>query len=1231
MPDPADTSKTTDETTEISLTPTTPSQQTRSVPVNFGQSSVKIVPDSQSAPGSSSYLPSATGTVSSSAPGPGQGALQTEEHPSISATNEVERETTGGAVESPAQQDIEPQSESAPMEEEVRSHTETQDLLTGERIDDSVRTHESPVRGEEDERVLRELHESPPWRAQSKSPIESNLGGAGDLPSPNRRNSQREIQAQGVETADIERFEQPASSVNQYSSAPLEVRESRAQSTDVVEDRVEAPTDRPEIADGLEVGENQQSGSAHGPEHIDSSTQSASQQIEESQGGVDNNEPAEIEQSDEQGTEQRTPTVRRSLDQNNVSATAPIDLTATQDQPASISRFSPTPPERQPLRPFGFAGRRSSPQALASSAWQSTFPFQTQLSKPETAKTIHSNSASPRADVQSHAPLREVPRLSPRGQPSPFTSSSIPPIPSQSIKVHTFGESAPPAPITYSSSIRPSSVITTMDQSPPPGSLLEKLRAMRQASKSASASQQSQTPSSAPTNEAPESALPTSLAQPNPTQPSLAAKLASPFLMAHDRTARSPSVVPAMEPLPVITQDEMNTSPRCETLLPQSQEGVSDETQQNGSLTASGTPGRKGATESSPELASMHVVPIYFIGHQRDQYPQMVYFHKDLVQRVLASNSPDAELTSEAKQFVDRIRRVTMHPDLDNTETFFTQYDVEPSQQANWDVNCSAKFRFLKELLNHLRSSSLHVAILAQPGRAIDILETFLRGIRVSYHRPGATTSGHQSESQGNLKVSLLASGTAMATEPADLVIAMDNSVKYTSEQIRNLRQVGNKWAPVVTLIVPHSVEHIERCLSPTLSDRARTRALVAGIQQFRNEAGRAQDGQDVLKDTASLLAQYLTHAEMHLEWPLPALANLEDLDSQTESEVDITVSNADTSRFAIVGEKRLRDDDEGMDITDSSKRSRVESPIAEHAADVIVNPQELDVTHISDSIEKATQPNTADTEAEASSPVLNSTEKRLQDLLRETQDRLEEHVRVLSDLQYRHEEQRTKLIEVTTERDAAIATAQNAVTRLTEESNKMSNLRSENSTLKEQLREANAKLLDHSVPERAEFGALRLEAAQAKADKEKVERRLEQANKDVSYVRELYQNSSTSAQSLAAQVTELENQLAVAQNRVTGEQVKLRTMGYETFTKNLQDENKKLKAMLKEREAALKFRDEEIAKLKEASRGRMGTRGTSVPRSPRLDSPRIGSRQTSPAPGELRGRSGLLHPLRNA
>ena len=213
----------------------------------------------------------------------------------------------------------------------------------------------------------------------------------------------------------------------------------------------------------------------------------------------------------------------------------------------------------------------------------------------------------------------------------------------------------------------------------------------------------------------------------------------------------------------------------------------------------------------------------------------------------------------------------------------------------------------------------------------------------------------------------------------------------------------------------------------------------------------------------------------------------------------------------------------------------------------------------------------------------------------------------------------------MTKARDSAIVTAQTAVERLSEQSN----IRAKVKDLEQQLKEANERLLSHAIPEIAEFEALRLSTAEAVAEKDKLAKRIDQLINDAAYVRGLYQDSSSSAQQIAIQNAELENNLAVTQNRATGEQAKLRKMGYDSYSKQLEKENKKLKSVLQDRETGIKFRDDEIARLKEASRGRMGTRGTSVPRSPRMGSPmKATSRQSSPLPGELRGRSSLLHPL---
>ena len=65
----------------------------------------------------------------------------------------------------------------------------------------------------------------------------------------------------------------------------------------------------------------------------------------------------------------------------------------------------------------------------------------------------------------------------------------------------------------------------------------------------------------------------------------------------------------------------------------------------------------------------------------------------------------------------------------------------------------------------------------------------------------------------------------------------------------------------------------------------------------------------------------------------------------------------------------------------------------------------------------------------------------------------------------------------MTNQRDDANETARKAIERVTMTETRVTTLRAENSTLRDQLVEANARLQDHSVPERAEFERLRLKA----------------------------------------------------------------------------------------------------------------------------------------------------------
>ncbi|KAK5164626.1 uncharacterized protein LTR77_009832 [Saxophila tyrrhenica] len=1118
VPDPVDTTGTTEGTTEISVAPTTQSELPQSAPANISAASVNVVPDSQAFHASSSYVPTTTTSKSSSAP-------------------QAQKVGSSG-VPVP----------SAP----------------------TINSQENPASAEE-------------RRPEA----------AGDEPPPLINGGETGLSDQSA------RRQQTSSAVSNPAQHPRNVDTSAGGSSPVrlITDRPGALASRKEQVPSQNQINSQQSSapsSAVQAEPRRSSAQAA--------GRTSLHRPSESAQPSQ-----------ASHPAQHVGRQQYVDLLdTTQERSTLDSPFSVTaPPRRVPDEHQ--LGDRNAP---GSSSWLES-PFKTQVSLQLSEREIpafHTDPQWSRPNTQpqyesgepltQYSTINSLPFSLPVDNSLLLHKSPLRQPPSQSIETGQFGDSVQPPPSLPST---PEHRSTMDNQSTPQSgrSLQEKIKAMREEKWKNAVKKK---PSAAPVPAVQESVSnPQASARPTiaPASP-IPARLASPMLLNGDGH-RSPSAVPAYAPLAVITQEDMNTSERYGTLLPQAQESPSNDQQRRGSVIAERTPAKQRGDDIDPEKATLYTIPIGMFGHQRDQYPQTVWFHRHLVEKFLASSDQDEELMQEINHFVQRARNVAMHPDLDNAETL-TQHDTEASQQAEWDIKCSAKLKFLKELIDRLRDQELHVVILSSPGRFVQMLETFLAGIGIDPHHAGAVDEDTLG-SQG-LRVTLLSTDQEMQNPPpAQLVIAMDNHARHDTATIRALRNRDGAWCPFISLVVPYTVEHVERCLSADLSERALARAVVNGVYKLRTEAGKLEGGQLSVKDSAAALAEYLTTTENAPEWPLVALGTLEDLDSQTESEIEPW-----TEQGVANNNKRPRPEDGSQDMEPAnSKRARF---------------GDVDITHVSDSIDRSTQSNALGQPAEIAQPAVTDTEKRLQDLLMTTQGRLDEHEQALSDLQYRHEDQRTHLVEVTKERDSAIATAQKAVERL----NEQGAIRIKNKELEQQLREANERLLDHSVPERAEYEALRLAAADAVLEKQKVEKRLEQAERDLAYVRDLYQSSSNSAQQLASQNNELEDELGIAKTRASGEQVKLRQMGYDSYTKNLEKENKKLKALLTDREAGMKFRDEEIARLKEASRGRMGTRATSVPRSPRLGSPmKTNSRQGSPAAGEVRGRSSLLHPLRNA
>lgn len=807
---------------------------------------------------------------------------------------------------------------------------------------------------------------------------------------------------------------------------------------------------------------------------------------------------------------------------------------------------------------------------------QSPFPFQTQQTKVE-------------SESRPRAIFSQYPRSSPI-----HSSSQIPSVPFQS--AITIGESAPARLGT------PSTISTaTMEENP----LLAILRADRESGKARRKARRSNTPitnSNGSGQPASASAIPANVS----------AEVAA--SQAARQGARSPSTVPASEPEPSITKEEMRTSGRLPTLVPLVHETLSED---HSTLTVSET----SKVRADPELASMHVVPISFGSIQRDQYKNGFQWYEGEIQQFLdGDDSP--ERFAKAESALGELRNIAMHPDLVNAEAY--SQPLSTPEQAQWDVDASCKFRFLRDMLEQLRSRNIHVVLAANGHTIPEMLSNFLHSCGISHIRLSADS--HSAITTG-LTVSILELDTKHAVEHsrADVVVAMDGACKHQDRLIQAARCAGRDsgWATLLVLVVPCSVEHIERSLLSSIADTTRVRTLLKTARklQLQELAGRLTPSQTTSKEAAKEIAGFLANPT---DWPIEELGTIDNLDSQTETDVDPTL-HGDSSFSA--GKRSLEVEMETVTGGSSGKRPRVSSVEVQGTSQMpaTINPQDIELTHISDSLGKVTQSAVGDVGSSAEV-------EQLRQILSDKHDELQEHVKAMSELQYRHEDQRVELAKTKNERNEAIITAQTAVTRMTLAVDQSVELRTERTALKQLLEEANSKVLNHAIPERREYENLRLAMEGEKLAREKAERGIEQAQKDNEYSREMYQDTSSRARELAQQNADLEARLDYAERLASGEQAKAQQATTSGRDLLLARENRKLKALLKDREAGMKFKDEEIARLKEAGRGRFGTRGSSVPRSPRMGSPALKggrtSRQASPSAGELKGKH--LHPLRN-
>ena len=304
------------------------------------------------------------------------------------------------------------------------------------------------------------------------------------------------------------------------------------------------------------------------------------------------------------------------------------------------------------------------------------------------------------------------------------------------------------------------------------------------------------------------------------------------------------------------------------------------------------------------------IVPLSMSARVRDQYISTINYYQHAIQRLMQVETVHQDLITEIQDMLLRVNRITTHVDLESEGTSSQEQSQEqeaPEDEAIWAENCSSKFQFLRHLFDALRDHDFHVAVVARPGRVLNILETFLKGTHSKYSRPDMVTRSDPNSAKGRLDVTLIASGAEGASStprPANLVIAFDGTFNAEDVQVKLLRghllNVG-QFSPVIHLLVYGSAEHIDRCIPTSIDSIVRIKKIVSSLIQTRNEVGRLSTEELNADALAEEVAVFLEQGGREKDWMLLSIRSVE-VDAVDWEEADSQDQYEEKQQLARIG-----------------------------------------------------------------------------------------------------------------------------------------------------------------------------------------------------------------------------------------------------------------------------------------------------------------------------------------
>ncbi|KAL5315903.1 hypothetical protein ACEPPN_016777 [Leptodophora sp. 'Broadleaf-Isolate-01'] len=681
-------------------------------------------------------------------------------------------------------------------------------------------------------------------------------------------------------------------------------------------------------------------------------------------------------------------------------------------------------------------------------------------------------------------------------------------------------------------------------------------------------------------------------------------------------------------------------------------------------IEASGPPSPK-ATYSGPypeeeeedELTSLKVmplgpevfeVPLPMTGYTRDIYVRRVKIYRVQLKSFLRDGVLDETLVAEVSSLLEALQAICTHPGLVDGELSQLEDRV---MQAKWAENVSTKFIFLAEFLELMQATDKHVIIVAQPGQILDELESLLIFHEIHYSRADRQSG----LSTSKFRVTIYPAGLQQySVDPASLVIAFDPSYRSLPwlDALRTNPSSPEVLAPLISLVVTNSVEHIERCFDNSLEAVGRLIKVINCVQQLLEKVGTFdEDGHLDPPFAARLVAEYLISEPREASWPLLPMPTIDGLqlslmNSQTSSEDQPSYTIPSATQDLQPGFKRPLDVDES-DEADFLKRQRLTPSNGElnssHVSETVLRTPSMPVAtrHIVSSSENervqisSLLQRVSDLEAQLRAR--EATEMQLREINQDLEARCQDYEGSIAAIQPKYQQALNDRGEFEYENKQIIEREARLKKERDNKDAEVIKLRETNAAIEAELSATKTALATSAVPEIADFAQLKEDLANARLETEREHKRYLSANGDLEYLRTQFQTSSSSAAEHNNELQTLQEELASFRERSALDKVRIHEIQTSSENTELRQENTVLKARLKDLERDFEKKQEE---LKAVTNGRRATRGTSVPQSPRLgnqSSPSTrpigrvlhsGSRGNSPAPGEVRGPGGGAGPF---